>query len=169
MYSLPVLSGPGQTHTKGKIYENYTVLLCVLAHMKSIKHVFMNELVVVKCLILQHELWTLVNLNCFSSAAHIFSNVLTWYSALHVFTSCYTSIYCTHVCWWRVSLSLCVCVCVCAISSRCQHSSWPSSSSSCKSSRSSSSICSTFRGKGCSPSSLDSPACQCTPSLRVST
>lgn len=56
MYSLPVLSGPKQTHTKGKIYENYTMLLYVLAHMKSIKRVFMNELVVVKCLILQHEL-----------------------------------------------------------------------------------------------------------------
>lgn len=66
-------------------------------------------------------------------------------------------------------LSLCVCVCVCTISSRCQHSSWPSSSSSCRSSRSSSSICSTFRGRGCSRSSRDRPACHCTPSLRVST
>ena len=62
-----------------------------------------------------------------------------------------------------------VCVCVCTISSRCQHSSWPSSSSSCRSSRSSSSICSTFRGRGCSQSSRDRPACHCTPSLRVST
>lgn len=59
-------------------------------------------------------------------------------------------------------------VCVCTTSSRCQLSSWPSSSSSCRSSRSSSSICSTFRGKGCSQSSLDRTACHCTPSLRVS-
>lgn len=59
--------------------------------------------------------------------------------------------------------------CYCTSSSRCQHSSWPSSSSSCRSSRSSSSTCSTFRGKDCSPSSPDRQACHCTPSLRVST
>lgn len=53
-------------------------------------------------------------------------------------------------------------------SSRCQHSSWPSSSSSCRYSKSSSSICSTFKGKGCSRSSPDRLACHCTPLLRVS-
>ena len=58
---------------------------------------------------------------------------------------------------------------LCATSSRCQPSSWPSSSSSCRSSRSSSNTCSTSRGKGCSPSSQDRPACHCTRSLRVST
>lgn len=29
MYTLPVLSGPRQTHGKGEIHENHSVLLCV--------------------------------------------------------------------------------------------------------------------------------------------
>lgn len=49
MYTLPVLSGPRQTHGKGEIHENHSVLLCVgVSEIHLLCFFFTNELVVLK-------------------------------------------------------------------------------------------------------------------------